>query len=644
LSSPAAQKTLLRFLTAGSVDDGKSTLIGRLLCECDGVYEDQMEAVRKASVHKNGQVDLSLITDGLKAEREQAITIDVAYRYFSTPRRKFIIADTPGHEQYTRNMVTGASNADLAVLLVNARKGILEQTRRHACLLWLLGIRHLLLAVNKMDLVGYEESVFAGIRNAFNDSTAFMHGVKKYFVPLSALAGDNVVRQSAKMLWYTGCSLLEVLETVDVDEQNHTQAFRFPVQGVVRSGPDFRGYTGQIVCGTIRPGQEVMALPSGRRTRVEKIILYKDTLSEAMSPQSVVLTLDDQIDLGRGDMLVAPQRTPIVSGRFRATLIWMSTTPLQTNVPYLIRHATQLLCCSVSGIFERLDIRTFGNVETSSLQLNEIGTVELVTHKTMFFDSYSSNRTMGSFIMIDPSTNDTVAAGILSEHSNAVQDQSHSSAAAQVCIQHSSAGLTVWFTGLSGAGKTTICNAVYTELLAQGFKAEILDGDVIRKRLNNDLGFSQKDRDENVRRIGFVAQLLASHGVIVLVAAISPYRSVRQEVRENSPNFIEVYVNAPLEICEQRDPKGLYKLARNKQISSFTGVDDPYQPPLTAEVECKTHQETIKASSAKVVSSILSFFAARAATAGAEQVRSRAIGHPQLRQGAGAQSSQEEVL
>ena len=643
MSSPVA-KSLLRFLTAGSVDDGKSTLIGRLLYESDGVYEDQMEAVRKASVHQNGHADLSLITDGLKAEREQSITIDVAYRYFSTPRRKFIIADTPGHEQYTRNMVTGASNADLAVLLIDARKGILEQTRRHTYIIWLLGIRHVILAVNKMDLVGYEESAFIAIQHTFDDSTAFMRGVEKYFVPLSALTGDNVVRRSIDMPWYKGCSLLELLETVAVNRESHVGDFRFPVQSVVRPSSDFRGYTGQIVSGDTKAGQEVMVLPSGQRTRIEQIILYKNNLAEASSPQSVMLTLEDHIDLGRGDMLVEPQRTPVVSSRFRATLIWMATEHLKTNVPYLIRHATQVLCCSISDVFKRTDIHTFNDVEASTLQLNEIGTVEILTHKPIFFDPYSSNRAMGSFIMIDPSTNDTVAAGILSEQSAIVDDQTHLFEDAQLNGQHSSTGLTSWFTGLSGAGKTTICNAVYTELLAQGFKAEILDGDVIRKKLNNDLGFSQKDRDENIRRIGFVAHLLASHGVIVLVAAISPYRSVRDEVRKSTPNFIEVYVNAPLEICEHRDPKGLYKLARNKEISGFTGIDDPYQPPLKPEVECRTDQETVKASSAKVVSAILSFFAARAATTAVKPVLPSDIGQIQPPEEPRLRSSREELF
>lgn len=601
---------MLRFLTAGSVDDGKSTLIGRLLWESGGVYEDQLEAVRKASAGKDGTADLSLITDGLKAEREQAITIDVAYRYFSTPRRKFIIADTPGHDQYTRNMVTGASNADLAVLLVDARKGLLEQTRRHAYIIWLLGIRHIVLAVNKMDLVGYDQRAFTTICDVFEQSTAFMDTVKKYFVPLSALCGENIVRRSPNLGWYDGPTLLELLETVPVPQGSGSGDFRFPVQNVVRPDPDFRGYAGQIVSGKVQAGQEVIALPSGRKSRVEQILLYKQTLGEAIAPQSVVLTLQDHIDLGRGDMLVDPDHIPVVANQFLAELIWMSREPLKKGVPYLIRHAAQVLCCTVIEVVHGLDFQTFASHEVETLQLNAIGKVRIVTHKAMFFDAYSSNRATGSFIMIDPATNDTVGAGMVCAENLAVHDSAPYQATVPLPGTHST-GLTVWFTGLSGAGKTTICDSVYTELLALGFRVEVLDGDVIRRKLNSDLGFSQKDRDENVRRIAFVAQLLASHGVVVLVAAISPYRAVREEIRKDNPNFIEVYVNAPLEICEQRDPKGLYKRARNKEIQRFTGIDDPYEPPLVPEVECRTDSEMVKASSARVVSAIQFFFASR---------------------------------
>jgi bifunctional enzyme CysN/CysC len=546
--SSLEQSGMLRLLTAGSVDDGKSTLIGRLLYESNGIYEDQLDSVHKASKRTGREMDLSLITDGLKAEREQAITIDVAYRYFSTAKRKFIIADTPGHEQYTRNMVTGASTADLAILLVDARKGLLEQTRRHAYVVWQLGIRQVIVAVNKMDLVNYDQGVFDAVCQAFIEVAAFVHDFVTYFLPLSALAGDNVVRRSDKMPWYSGPALLELLE----------------------------------------------------------IILHRQKLRQAIPPQSVILTLSDHLDLGRGDMLAFPEQLPTISNRFRAELIWMSPTPLVKHIPYLLKHLTQILCCSVIEVLHCVDVHNFSHKTADTLHLNEIGSVEIETHKPMFFDLYTANRSMGNFILLDPATNDTVAAGVVSANSNTPHAgvTAHRSNGKAV----GSEGLIVWFTGLSGAGKTTICTAAYTELLAHGLRVELLDADVIRQHLNSDLGFSAKDRDENVRRIGFIAHMLARHGVIVLVAAISPYRSVREELRRTIPNFIEVYVNAPLELCEQRDPKGLYKRARRKEITGFTGIDDPYQPPLSPDVECRTDQESIKASKTRVVAAVLDFF------------------------------------
>jgi bifunctional enzyme CysN/CysC len=607
---PCRAKRLLRFLTAGSVDDGKSTLIGRLLYESQGIYEDQLDSVRKASQERGRQIDLSLVTDGLRAEREQAITIDVAYRYFSTNKRKFIIADTPGHEEYTRNMVTGASTADLAVLLVDAQKGLLPQTRRHAYIIWLLGIRCVVLAVNKMDLTGYSEQVFSRIRNEFEECTAFMKGAQKHFIPISALVGENVVRPSANIRWYTGPTLLELLEAIDVENNLDDVAFRFPVQSVIRSSPNFRGYAGQIASGTVRRQQEVVALPSGHRTRIREIMLYKQSLQEASSPQSVALTLEDHIDLGRGDMLVDPRKMPAISNRFIAELIWMSPVPLRTNALYLLKQHTRVLCCSISNILDQCDIHRFSAKAANILEQNDIGRVEIETHQPMFFEPYSANRAMGGFILIDPDTNDTIAAGIISEQVIAKADEKYRSEPSSLLLGQP-AGLIVWFTGLSGAGKSTICNAVYVELLAQGIKVEILDGDVIRNKLNNDLGFSPQDRCENIRRIAFVAQLLAKHGIVVLVAAISPYRDVRAEIRRSIPYFLEVYVNAPLKVCEERDPKGLYKRARNGEIAGFTGIDDPYQPPLLPEVECKTDRESVKACTARVRSAIFDFFVSR---------------------------------
>jgi bifunctional enzyme CysN/CysC len=607
LNSPSETKGLLRFLTAGSVDDGKSTLIGRLLYESEGVYEDQLESVEKASARKGGKLDLSLITDGLQAEREQAITIDVAYRYFSTAKRKFIIADTPGHEQYTRNMVCGASTADLAVLLVDARKGVLEQTRRHLYLLWLLGIRLVVLAVNKMDLVAYDQHCFADIQESFAVLTAPLKGMTTFSIPLSALTGDNVVQRSPKLSWYTGPALLELLETVPVGQDRESEGLRFPVQSVFRPGSDFRGYAGQIVAGSVKPGQPVVALPSGLTTSIDQVVLHKQLLDEASAPQSIVLTLKDHIDLSRGDMLVDPENMPNVSNRFMAELIWMSASPLQRNVPYLIKHATQVLCCNIREIVYRVDVQSFARAEAASLSANEIGIVEIEAHKPMFFDFYSANRAMGSFILVDPTTNDTVAAGIMSERAAAAQGSIEHASPARLSAREPD-GLAVWFTGLSGAGKTTICNVVSTELMAQGFRVEVLDGDIIRNRLNSDLGFSQRDRDENVRRLGFLAELLVRHGVIVLVAAISPYRATREELRKNIPGFLEVYVNAPLAVCEQRDPKGLYRRARNGEISGFTGIDHPYEAPITPDVECRTQEETTTRSANKVIEAIEEHF------------------------------------
>lgn len=601
---------MVRVLAAGSVDDGKSTLIGRLLYEADGIYEDQLNAVRKASGEKSGGLDLSLITDGLRAEREQNITIDVAYRYFSTPRRKFIIADAPGHEQYTRNMVTGASTADVALLLVDARKGVLPQTRRHAYVIWLLGIRRLIVAVNKMDLLGYNEREFLTVKATLTETLPFIGDLKTYFVPLSALNGDNVMRRSINISWYEGPTVLELLETIPVENDRNLQDFRFAVQNVIRPDQNFRGYAGQICSGSVKPGQEVLLLPSRQRTRIEQVILYEQHLKEAYAPRSVVLTLSDHVDLCRGDMLVDPQRMPVSSNRFKAELIWMSSKPMTKDVPYLIKHATQLLCCSITGLIHQVDVHSFRHVEAHALALNEIGLVEIETHKPMFFDSYSKNRALGNFVIIDPATNDTVAAGVIPENAAAVNVETSAGTNLNTgpCA---TSGLVVWFTGLSGAGKTTICKSACIELMALGFRVEVLDADEVRKGLCSDLGFTREDRNENVRRLGFVAQLLAQHGLIVLVAAISPNRSVREELRGVISNFLEVFVNASLAICERRDPKGLYKRARRKDIKNFTGIDDPYEPPLSAEVECLTECESLTASTSKVVSAVQKFFEAR---------------------------------
>jgi len=600
--STGAERELLRFLTAGSVDDGKSTLIGRLLFDSNSIYDDQLSSVKKASSAKNVELDLSLLTDGLRAEREQGITIDVAYRYFSTPRRKFIIADAPGHEQYTRNMATGASTAQLAVILADARKGVLKQTRRHTLIAWLLGIRQMIVAVNKMDLVDFDQQIFHSIRDEFNDFAKSLTGVQFHFVPLSALEGDNVIRRSDRMSWYEGQSLLHLLETVPA-EPAQNEALRFPVQNVVRPNQDFRGYAGQVGSGVVRPGQEVVALPSGQRTTVKEILLHTQSLAEAHPPQSVVLTTTDHIDLGRGDMLVASDSVPTVSTRVTAYLIWMSHAPLKKDTRYLVKHTTKVVCGRINRLNHKIDINTFEKLESDSLQFNEIGEVQLDLHTSIFCDPYQRNRTTGSFIVIDPFNNDTLAAGMIVEATAALAGEAiDESAGSRVAQQH---GLTVWFTGLSGAGKTTICRAVATELLAHGLQVEVIDGDVIRNYLCKDLGFSKHDRDENIRRIAFVAQLLTRNGTIVLVSAISPYREGRDAARKSISDFVEVYVSTPLDVCEVRDPKDLYKKARSGKIHGFTGIDDPYEPPLAAEIVCNTDRESTRESSSKVVASVL---------------------------------------
>ena len=597
------ERDLLRFLTAGSVDDGKSTLIGRLLYESNGIYEDQLSSVKKASWAKNVDLDLSLLTDGLRAEREQGITIDVAYRYFATPRRKFIIADTPGHEQYTRNMATGASTAEVALILVDARKGVLNQTRRHTLIAWLLGIRRMIVVINKMDLVEYDDKVFHSIRDEFARFTASLRGTQFEFVPLSALSGENVIRCNGSIPWYQGPTLLNLLETVP-PKSEVSQDFRFAVQSVIRPNQDFRGYSGQVASGAVKPGQEVVALPSGQRTTIQEILLYDRKLDEAFPPQSVVLTTKDHIDLGRGDMLVSADQLPTVSTRVTANLIWMSQNPLRRDTRYLVKHTTKVLCGRISRLNHTLDVNTLAKVETDSLQFNEIGEVQIDLHSPIFCDPYEHNRITGSFIVIDPFTNDTVAAGMIVDATplQAADGLDESSAGSRVAQEQ---GLTVWFTGLSGAGKTTICKAVATELLAHGLQVEVIDGDIIRNHLCKDLGFSKEDRDENIRRIAFVSQLLTRNGAVVLVSAISPYRASRDQARKTIGNFMEVYVSTPLSVCEVRDPKELYQKARSGKIHGFTGIDDPYEPPLNPEIICNTNQESTRESSSKVVSAVL---------------------------------------
>ena len=605
MSAHPEQRDLLRFVTAGSVDDGKSTLIGRLLYESNAIYDDQLLSVKKASSAKNVELDLSLLTDGLRAEREQGITIDVAYRYFSTPKRRFIIADAPGHEQYTRNMATGSSTAEVALILVDARKGILRQTRRHALIASLLGIRRMIIAINKMDLIGFDQKVFDSIRQDFANCASSFPGVEFLFVPLSALSGENVIHSNGVMPWYDGPSLLELLETIPATAPA-SEAFRFPVQSVIRPNQDFRGYAGRVSSGSIKVGQEVMALPSGQRTTISDIVLHTEKLQEATASQSVVLTTSEHIDLGRGDMLVTTEQLPVTSTRIKANLIWLSLTPLRKDVRYFLKHSTKTVVARVSHLTHVLDVDLFEERPADSLQFNEIGQVEFDLHTPIFCDPYHKNRATGSFIVIDPLTNDTVAAGMILEAAPVRAEEGRDEFGAISRVEQKR-GVTVWFTGLSGAGKTTICRAVATELLAYGLQIEVIDGDVIRKHLCRDLGFSKLDRDENIRRIAFVSKLLTRNGTVVLVSAISPYRAARDEARKTIGDFIEIYVSTPLEVCELRDTKDLYQRARAGKVQGLTGIDDPYEPPLAAEIVCDTDSQSLREISSKVVAQILEY-------------------------------------
>jgi bifunctional enzyme CysN/CysC len=586
-------RSLLRILIAGSVDDGKSTLVGRLLHDANAVYEDQLESVRRPA--SNG-LELAFLTDGLRAEREQGITIDVAYRYFGTPRRKFILADAPGHDQYTRNMATGASHSELAIILADARKGVLVQTRRHAYICSLLGIRHIVLAVNKMDLVGFDESAFLQIRKEFEDLARPLGFAEITAIPVSALRGDNIVGRSGDMRWFHGRPLIEFLENVETGAPTE-EPLRLPIQVVLRAAGDFRGYAGQIASGRVNLGDTVLALPGRVCARISSVTRPDSGDSQAFAPLSVTLRLDRPIDLSRGDMLVDPLDPPSTSRVLRADVVWMNQTPLVAQRPYLIRHTTRQVCAMVSKVESVFDLEALETTPSDSIAFNGIGTVVLETHQPLYCEPYSVNRSTGAFIFIDPSSNQTIGAGMISEILDSGREIEGRGTA-------TSDGLTVWFTGLSGAGKTTITQAVYEKLWAKGLKVEVLDGDVMRHQLSKDLGFSKEDRDENIRRIGFIARLLNRNGVIVLVSAISPYRAIRDEVRRTVGNFLEVYVNAPLQVCEQRDPKGHYRRARTGELAHFTGVTDPYEPPLNPEVECRTDLENLSESAAMVMKAI----------------------------------------
>ncbi|WP_223458495.1 MULTISPECIES: sulfate adenylyltransferase subunit CysN [unclassified Pseudomonas] len=590
-------KSLLRFITCGSVDDGKSTLIGRLLYESKMLFEDQLsqlEADSKKVGTQGGDLDFALLVDGLSAEREQGITIDVAYRFFSTDKRKFIVADTPGHEQYTRNMVTGASTADVAIILIDGRKGVLTQTRRHSYLVSLIGIRHVVLAINKLDMVGYSKDVYDKI-DADYRAFASQIGLQNIVtIPMSALKGDNITEPSANTPWYQGPTLMGYLETVQVeDAADQSGPFRMPVQWVNRPNLDFRGYAGIVVGGSVKRGNRLRVLPSGKESRVARIVTREGDLEEAVSGQSITITLEDEIDISRGDILATIDAPARVADQFEATIVWMSDEPMLPGRPYLLKIGTKTVTATSATPKYKVNVNTLEHLAAKTLDLNEIGVCNLSFDQPIAFDPYKENRDTGGFIMIDRLTSNTVGAGLLhfalrrsqNIHWQAidVNKQAHATLKGQKpCV--------LWFTGLSGAGKSTIANLVEKKLHALGKHTYLLDGDNVRHGLNKDLGFSEADRVENIRRVGEVAKLMVDAGQIVLVSFISPFRSERRMSRElvEQGEFFEVFVDTPISVAEQRDPKGLYKKARRGELTNFTGIDSPYEPPENPEIRIDT--------------------------------------------------------
>jgi bifunctional enzyme CysN/CysC len=595
----AAQKGLLRFLTCGSVDDGKSTLIGRLLYDSKLILEDHLTALERDSSRygtTGEDLDLALLVDGLEAERQQGITIDVAYRFFTTDRRSFIVADTPGHEQYTRNMATGASNADLAVILIDARKGVLTQTRRHSTICSLLGVRHVVLAVNKIDLVDFDQAVFESIVADYRAFAEDLNFLEITPIPMSARHGDNVSLRSTHTPWYDGPTLIEHLETVDVESDTAEKPFRFPVQWVNRPNADFRGFSGTVASGTVRPGDPVTVAASGRQTKVARIVTYDGDLDEAGPGDAVTLTLADEVDIARGDLLSAPTARPEVADQFAAHLIWMGDEPLLPGRPYLMRIGTRYVPVNVTALKHKLDVDTREHLAARSLSLNEIGVCNLSTTTPIAFDAYADNRETGAFILIDRYSNATVGAGMIDFGLRRAanihrQDVLVGRADHERLNGHKPAVL--WFTGLSGSGKSTIANLVERELYERGVRTFLLDGDNVRHGLNRDLGFSDAERVENIRRVGEVAKLFVEAGAIVLCSFISPFRAERRMARElfAEGEFIEIFVDTPLEDCIARDPKGLYVKAQAGQIANFTGVSSPYEAPEAAELVIHTHGE-----------------------------------------------------
>ncbi len=610
------KKDLLRFVASGSVDDGKSTLIGRLLYESKGIYEDQLAAVQVASDKMGsagGELDLALVTDGLKAEREQGITIDVAYRYFTTPKRKFIIADTPGHEQYTRNMATGASTADLAIVLIDAENGVLTQTKRHTFIATLLGIPHLLIAVNKMDLVDYSQEVFDRICAEYSEFAAKLEIKDMTFIPVSALKGDNVVEPSEKLSWFKGSTLLNHLENVHIASDRNLIDLRLPVQYVLRPDRTFRGFLGTVVSGTIKPGEEIMVLPSGMRTKVKTVFGPDGEIDEAFPPLAAGITTEDEIDISRGDIIVHPRNTPRVDNSLDAMVVWMAETPMQPGTDYTIKHTTKTVTGQIDKLLYRVDVNTLHRDKSDHLNLNEIGRCMITLSEPVAYDPYPRNRGTGSFIIIDRITNNTVAAGmILNREPNELVVEKDT-AAAKPKSEHIAArsGMvtaderaqrmgaqpkTIWLTGLTASGKTTIAYALERRLFDAGRNCYVLDGENARLGFSKDLGFNADDRQENIRRAAEVARMLNDAGITAICSFLSPYQQGRELARQivGEDKFIEVYLSAPLDICRQRDDKGRYDMAKSGRIKSFTGITAPYEAPQSPDLTLPTHQKTVE--------------------------------------------------
>lgn len=607
-------KSLLRFITCGSVDDGKSTLIGRLLYDSKMIFEDQLaslEADSKRLGTQGQEIDFALLVDGLAAEREQGITIDVAYRFFATEKRKFIVADTPGHEQYTRNMVTGASTADLAVILIDARKGVLTQTRRHSYLAHLLGIRHIVLAVNKMDLIGYDQAAYDAIVADYRGFAESIGIAGFTAIPISGFKGDNITGLSENTPWFAGPALLDHLERVEVEaEADRAKPFRLPVQWVNRPNLDFRGFAGLIASGTVKPGDTVRILPSGRTTTVSRIVAMGGDREDAGAGESVTLTLADEVDCSRGDVIAAADAPPQVADQFKATIVWMDQSELLPGRAYWLKLGTQTVSVTVREPEHAIDVNTLAHVSARTLKLNDIGVAEIAADRGIVFEPYAESHDLGGFILIDKVTNATVAAGMLHHalrraqnvHWQAVEITREAHAA-----QKGQRARLLWFTGLSGSGKSTIANLVEKKLHAMGKHSFLLDGDNIRHGLNRDLGFSDADRVENIRRVGEVARLMTDAGLIVLTAFISPFRAEREMVRAMLPDgdFFEIFIDTPIAEAERRDPKGLYRKARAGEIANFTGISSPYEAPESPQIRIDTTKETPEAAAERIVETIM---------------------------------------